>query len=126
MSVKLQNIPFILSPTINYINSNSKISASMLLHFVTGKPSVDALLHKSGNRPNLPFSKLCPALSAIRITKVGHFTVTMKNFHECADIITFLFFSPHLPGNSLQENELYNTIEEMDFLHSTPGQFTTA
>lgn len=38
----------------------------------------------------------------------------------------FCFFSPHLPGRHLQENELYNTIEGTDSLQSTSGQFAPA
>lgn len=90
----------------------------MLLYFLTANLSavtlllLGALSHCPGNLYSTPGFALLSNLY------LGHFLVTMKNFYGCADVITLLFV-PHLLGQGLQENELYNTKDRMDVLHST-------
>lgn len=124
--VRLRNIPLFLSlSTINYLNSSPKLPSSMLLYFLTGNLSaatlwpLATLLHCPGNLYSTPGFVL---LSNLSLPNARHFLVTTTYFYGRADVITFLFV-PHLLGHSLQENELYNTKDEMDVVQSTWGQF---
>lgn len=93
----------------------------MLLYFLTGNLSaltlwpLATLVHCPGNLYSTPGFAL---LSNLSLPNARYFLVTMKYFYGRADVITFLFV-PHLPGHSLQENELYNTKDRMDVLQST-------
>lgn len=93
----------------------------MLLYFLTGNLAaatlwpLATLLHCPGNLYSTPGFVL---LSNLSLPNAGHFLVTTTYFYGHADVITFLFV-PHLLGHSLQENELYNTKDEMDVVQST-------
>lgn len=93
----------------------------MLLYFLTGNRSALSLWPPATLQPspgNLYSTPGFALLSNLSPPNAGHFLVTMKYFYGRADVITFLFV-PHLPGHSLQENELYNTKGEMAVLQST-------
>lgn len=93
----------------------------MLLYFLTGNRSAFSLWPPATLQPgpgNLYSTPGFALLSNLSPPNAGHFLATMKYFYGRADVITFLFV-PHLPGHSLQENELYNTKGEMAVLQST-------
>lgn len=111
--------------TINYPNNSLQLPPSMLLYFLTGNLSVLSLWPPATLQPgpgNLYSTPGFAPLSNLSPPNAGHFLVTMKYFCGRADVITFLFV-PHLPGHSLQENELYNTKGGIAVLQSTWGQF---
>lgn len=120
---RLQKVSLFLAPTtINYLNSSPEPPLSMLLYFLTANLSavtlwpLGALSHCPGNLYSTPGFALLSNLY------LRHFLVTMKYFYGRADVITSRFV-PHLLGQSLQENELYNTKDRMDVLQSMWGQF---
>lgn len=116
---RLQKGSLFLPPTtINYLNSSLEPPLSMLLYFLTASLSavtllpLGALSHCPGNLYSTPGFALLSNLY------LRHFLVTMRYFYGRADVITLLFV-PHLLGQSLQENELYNAKDRMDVLQST-------
>lgn len=120
---RLLKVPLFLPPaTINYLNSSRELPLSMLLYFLTANLSavtlwpLGALSRCTGNLYSTPGFALLSNLY------LRHFLVTMKYFYGRADVITSLFV-PHLLGQSLQENELYNTKDRVDVLQSMWGQF---
>lgn len=107
--------------TINYHNNSLKLPPSMLLYFLTRNLSALSLWSPPTLQPgpgNLYSTPGFAPPSNLSLPNAGHFLVTMKYFYGCADVITFLFV-PHLPGHSLQKNELYNTKGGMAALQST-------
>lgn len=130
--VKLQNIrPTCPPSTINYINSSPKLPIAccsvwwqetfllllygLLTHYCT-TPVIELTFHSPPSfTPTVQFVfvRLDIFWWQWRI-----FMTMLISSHFC--------FSPHLPGHHLQENELYNTIEVMDSLQSTSGQFAPA
>lgn len=120
---RLLKVPLFLPPaTINYLNSSREPPLSMLLYFLTANLSavtlwpLGALSRCTGNLYSTPGFALLSNLY------LRHFLVTMKYFYGRADVITSLFV-PHLLGQSLQENKLYNTKDRVDVLQSMWGQF---
>lgn len=116
---RLQKVPLLLPPTtINYLNSSLGPPLSMLLYFLTANLSAVTLLPLGALSHYLANLYSTPGFALLSNLYLRHFLVTMKYFYGRADVITLLYV-PHLPGQSLQENELYNTKDRMDVLQAT-------